>query len=326
MSAPYWLRLLFLSLGSFFLVNALVGWAARLATRAAIRIGEKLQPHSAARILLALRFLGPALGVAFVLGLCVPSYLRFEPHAESERMGLLCLALGVCGAAVWCSSLTRAGSSIVTSLRLTRLWNRKGQMSSMPGEESGAVVVEKNSPLLALAGVFRPRLVVSRGLLLALSNEQLAVALQHEGAHRASRDNLKRLALLLAPDVLPFTRSFALLEREWAEFSEWAADDDAVRGDSERAVLLADALVRVARMGTGPRLSYLHTSLLGSHRDLSARVDRLLHVNSFPAATDSSSWLRAMGGGLCLAVCAVAVAVGPVALSAVHRMLEIFLR
>jgi len=326
MSAPYWLRLLFLSLASFFLVNAFVGLAARLASRTAIRLGEKLRPRAAARLLLALRFLGPALGMAFVLGLCVPSYLRFEPHAESEQIGLLCLALGICGAGGWIGALARTGSSIAASLRLKRLWKRKGQMAALPGGESGGVVVEKNGPLLALAGVFRPRLIVSRGLLRSLSNEQLAVALQHENAHRASRDNLKRLALLLAPDVLPFSKAFALLEREWAKFSEWAADDDAVRGDSERALLLAGALVRVARMGAGPRLSYLHTSLLGGHQDLSARVDRLLHLSSLPGVATSSSWRRALASGLCLGAFAAAVAIGPAALSSVHRILEIFLR
>jgi len=326
MSAPYWLRLLFLSLGSFFLVNALVGLAARFASRAAIRLGEKLRPRAAARLLLALRFLGPALGMAFVLGLCVPSYLRFEPHAESERIGLLCLALGVCGAAGWLTSLARAGSSIAVSLLLTRLWKCKGQTAPLLETESGAMVVEENGPLLAVAGVFRPRLVVSRSLLRALSSEQLAVALQHESAHRASRDNLKRLALLLAPDVLPFSKAFALLEREWTKFSEWAADDDAVGGDSESAVLLADALVRVARMGTGPRLSSLHTSLLGGHQDLSARVDRLLRLNSALPAGCSSSWPRALGGGLCLAVCGLVVAIAPMVLFSIHRILEIFLR
>lgn len=326
MSAPYWLRLLFLSLASFFVVNAFVGLAARLASRAVIRLGEKMRPRAATRLLLAMRFLGPAFGMAFVLGLCVPSYLWYEPHAESERIGLLCFTLGICGMAVWFSSLARAGNSIVTSLRLTRLWKRMGQIASLPGEKYGAVVVEKNSPLLVLAGAFRSRLVVSRGLLRALSKEQLAVALQHESAHRASRDNLKRLALLLLPDVIPFVKGFVLLEREWAKFSEWAADDDAVCGEPERAVLLAGALVRVARMGTGPRLSYLYTSLLGGHQDLSARVDRLLRLNPLRQTGRSSNRPRALVGCLCLVVCAGVLAAGPSALASVHLMLEIFLR
>jgi len=325
MSAPYWLRLLFLSLASFFLVNALLGLAARFASGAAIRLAEKLQPRAAAGLLLALRFLGPALGVIAVVGLCMPSYLRFEPRAESERIGLLCLALGVCGAAVWCIAMVRAGSAIAASLRLTRLWKRKGRIASLPGEESGAVVVEKDSALLALAGVFRSRLLVSRGVLRALSHEQLAVALQHESAHHTSHDNFKRLLLLLAPDVLPFVRIFVLLEQEWAKFSEWAADDDAVRGESERALLLAGALVRVARMGMGPRLSYLHTSLLGGPQDLSARVERLLNRKPLPEAAPSC-WARAMVSGLCLAVCAAALVMVPATLSSVHRILEFLLR
>lgn len=325
MNAPYWLRLLFLSLASFFVVNAFVGLAATFASRAAIRLAERLRPRGAARLLLALRFLGPALGTAFVLGLGVPSYLWYEPHGESERIGLLCFALGICGTVVWSSSLVRAGSAIATSLRLTRLWKRIGQITWLPGEKYGAVVVKKDGPLLVLAGVFHSRLVVSLGLLRALSSEQLTVALQHESAHRASRDNLKRLAFLLVPNVIPFVKSFDLLEREWAKFSEWAADDDAVRGESERAVLLAGALVRVARMGSGPRLSYLHTSLLGGHQELSARVDRLLRLNSVPAA-GRSNWPRVLGGCLGLLGSAGVLAVGLSALESVYRVLEIFLR
>lgn len=325
MSAAYWLRLLWLCLASFFLVNAFVGLAARLASRTAVGVAEKLRPRTAARLLLTLRFLGPALGMIVVVGLCLPSYLRFEPRAESERIGLLCLALGVCGAVGWSSSLVRAGRAIVSSLYLGRLWRRARRAELLPGGKSIAVVAEKDAPLLALAGVFRPRLVVSRGVLRALSNEQLAVALQHESAHHTSHDNLKRLLLLLAPDVFPFVRIFALLEQEWAKFSEWAADDEAACSEPERAVLLAGALVRVAQMGTGPRLSYLHTSLLGGPQDLSARVDRLLHRKPLPEAA-LSRWARAMVSGLCLAVCAGALVMGPATLSSVHRILEFLLR
>ena len=88
-----------------------------------------------------------------------------------------------------------------------------------------AWIVESDAPLLALGGIVRPRLVISRGVVGALSAEQLAAALRHERAHWASHDNLKRLCILLTPGILPFAGSSQTLERGWRKFTEWAADD-----------------------------------------------------------------------------------------------------
>jgi hypothetical protein len=188
-------------------------------------------------------------------------------------------------------------------------------------------VVEKEAPLLALAGVLRPRLVISDAVLQTLSAEELDVALHHENAHRVSRDNLKRLLLLLAPGPLPFVRGFAFLEPAWARFSEWAADDEATRGDSLRALSLAAALLRVARMGAGARLSFLQTSLVAGDCDLSARIDRLLRLDharpvSFPR---TRALLSAAGVGISLCLATILI-LWPATLASVHRLLEQFLR
>jgi len=74
----------------------------------------------------------------------------------------------------------------------------------LPGERMAAWVVDGPAPCVMLAGVLRPRLVISRGVVAALSAEQLSAAIRHERAHGISRDNLKRLLVLLAPGILPF--------------------------------------------------------------------------------------------------------------------------
>ncbi len=62
--------------------------------------------------------------------------------------------------------------------------------------------------MMAMAGVMHPKLVVSKAVLAALSQEQKEAAFRHEAAHRSSRDNLKRLMFLLSPDVVPFVAAW----------------------------------------------------------------------------------------------------------------------
>ncbi len=332
MNTAYLFRLVCLSLASFFLVNGIAGAAAALFSSAAIRMAETMRPCSAVRLLFFLRMLPVVLGITMVLVLCVPSYLWLEPRIASERVGVACLLLAALAGIACFRSLARTASAIRASARLRSEWRRsgKGVLLAEKGLQSDvdemAIVVRANEPLLALTGLFRPHVVISRAALAELPKEQLDVAIRHEIAHRHSRDNLKRLLLVLSPEFFPFTNGFAALERTWARFSEWAADDEAVHGDSERALSLAAALLRVARMGARPQLSILHTSLLPEGHDLSARVERLLCVEPCPMQSIPHTPPRAIVRGLCLAACVLMLAAAPATLSFVHRWLELFLR
>jgi Zn-dependent protease with chaperone function len=272
------------------------------------------------------RMLPSALGASVVLLLCVPSYLWLEPQASSESIGWACITVALLGAACWLGSFARVARALSASVRFRRAWQDAGCTILPLGESSEAVVVDKDAPLLALVGLFRPRLIVSSALVRSLSSEELHLAWLHEEAHRMSRDNLKRLLLLLVPSPIPFLQAFTLLERYWAKFSEWAADDEAVRGDSERALSLAAALLRVARMGAAPHLSFLHTSLCAGDHDLSARVDRLLHLQPFPLKPLRETRSVAIGSGLLTAVSIAVLPAWPASLFLVHRLLELFLR
>jgi len=332
MNAAYLFRLACLSLASFFLVNGIAGAATALFSSSAIRIAETMGPRSAARFLFILRMLPSVLGMTVVLGLCVPSYLWLEPQFASERVGIACLLLAALAGIASSRSLVRTARALRASARLRSEWRHSGGDAQLTREESQSVsdkrtlLVQKKEPLLALSGIFRPRMVISRGVLAALSKEQLDVAVRHETAHRDSHDNLKRLFLVLSPEFFPFANGFAALEKTWARFSEWAADDEAVQGDSQRALSLATALLRVARMGARPRLSSLQTSLLPEDQDLSARVDRLLSVEAPRIEKGFHTKSRAIVRALCFVVCAVALVGIPVTLSSVHRLLELFLR
>ena len=282
MILPYFLRLLCLSLASFFLLHLALGIATRIVAPFAIHFGESLRPRFASRLFFALRMLPATLAISIVVGLCLPSYLWLEPEATSERVGLACLAAALLGAAAWAVSVHRAIRAVADSLKFSRDRQELAWEAYAPGEPHPIAVLEEEAPLLALAGIVRPQIVISDGVLRALSSDQLAAAVRHEQAHRASRDNFKRLLLLLAPDVIPFAPTTAALDRCWARVTEWAADDEAIAGDAERSLSLAAALVRVARMGRGPVLSPLVNALVSGEHELRERVDRMLGPASAP--------------------------------------------
>jgi beta-lactamase regulating signal transducer with metallopeptidase domain len=317
--------LLCLCLASFFVLNVAAGLLVCISSKSAIRFAESRTPKRAARLLVGLRLLPFALAVLFVLGLCVPSYLWLEPTATSERVGLMGGLLGLLGAATWLNALARTAQSLFASLRHNRLCRFAGQEARLPGESSPVVLVENEAPLLAMSGLFRPRLLISRSVLQNLSAAELGAALAHEHAHRTSRDNLKRLLIQLAPDILPFLHPLRTLERTWSQFAEWAADDQATEGDSGRAVALAAALVQVARMGRGPRLPFFSTSLLASDRDLSARVDRLLEKLPVMATPTAETPPALRTAGVLLVGCMAALLATPATLAAVHELLELLL-
>jgi Zn-dependent protease with chaperone function len=320
MMTPYLLRLLCLCLAAFFVIHSVVGLVVAASGPAAVRAARRMRPRLAGRFLLALRMLPAALALFVVAGLCVPSYLWLEPETNLEEVGAGCLAAAILAAALWAISTARGVRAARRSARHARESERLGRRSILPGSHLPVWLVDAPAPLLALLGVFDSRLVISSPVMNALSAAQLAAALRHEEAHRVSHDNLKRLLLLLAPSLLPGFHGFDAIERGWARFTEWAADDDAVAGDSHLALSLAAALVRIARMGGTPAPLPLSASFLGDSREISARVDRLL--SPAPAALMQPRNGAAVAAGAALAAGCAACMLHPATLESAHRIIE----
>ena len=326
MSLPYTLRLLCLCCASFFMIHVALAVATRLSAGTAMRMAERLKPGSAARLLFAVRMLPFTLTLFAVLAFCIPSYLWLEPEATGEKVGFVCFLMAVLGAAIWTLAIVRVVHAVRGTARYLHRCERHGKPIEMPGETAPALLLKDRSPVLAVAGVVHPRLLISRRVMRGLSAEQIDAALRHERAHRASGDNLKRFLMLLAPDVLPFLRGFAALEQRWAKAIEWAADDQASAGDPRRALSLADALVKVAKMGNRPQLSYLSSSLMADDHDLSERVDRLLRPQPIPDQP-AKEFIPLVSGAAGLMAASLAIMVlWPASLSVVHQALEQLVR
>ncbi len=320
MMAPYLLRLLCLCLAAFFAIHAGAGVMVAAAGAAAVRAARRMRPRSAGRFLLALRLFPAALALFVVAGLCVPSYLWLEPETSAEEVGAGCLTAAILAAALWTISTARGVRAAARSARHARECERLSRLSALPGFCLPVRILDSPAPVLALMGIFRSRVVISKPVMHALSEGQLAAALRHEEAHRGSRDNLKRLLLLLAPGLLPGFHGFDAIERGWARFTEWAADDEAVAGDAHMSLSLAAALVCMARLGGNPPPSPLTASFLGDSSEISARVDRLL--SPAPAAPVRRRTSMAAAAAVALAAGCAATMLHPATLASAHRILE----
>ncbi len=324
MTLPYFARLVVLCGAAFFLIHSGLALAVCAISGQAARSAGRLGASNAAQLLLAIRLLPSTLTLLILFGFCVPSYLWFEP-AHSEEVGFVCALMALIGALAWVIPALRTVATISRTARYIRRCRQIGEETAWPGEVSPVLVLTEETPVLIIAGVIHPQLVISRRILRALDAEQMEVAVGHEQAHRLSHDNFKRLLLLLTPDVLPFLHGFDALERQWAKFAEWAADDHSAGGNSGRAVSLASALVTVAKMNTKSNLRALATSLVGNDGDLSERVDRLLQFRQSSDQSVASNFLPVLAVSVGSSIAALLV-VWPASLLVVHEVLEKLIR
>ncbi len=322
MTLTYTMRLLCLCCASFFMIHLALAMAVRLSSGTAVRLAEHMKASSAARFLFGLRMAPLAITLFAVLAFCIPSYLWLEPQATGEKVGFVCFLTAVLGVAIWTLAIVRVVGAVRGTARYLHRCEQQGRKITVPGQSSPALLLADKAPVLAVAGVLRPQLVVSRRVMHGLSSEQREVALRHEHAHCTSGDNLKRFLILLAPDVLPFVPTFRSIERGWARFTEWAADDQATSGDARRALTLASALVRVAKMGAQPELTSLSSSLMDGDHDLLQRVDRLLRPQVKPEKPVQALLPLLTGVGALIVAVAVTISLWPGSLAIVHQALE----
>src|SRR5262249_10960231 len=114
---------------------------------------------------LALRLLPSVVSFAFVLFVFVPSYLRYEPMERGESFDVTLSALAVAAAALILTAAARGAGAWRAALRRTTAWKRIARPLPLEGTSLPVFAVEMAAPVMALAGVFRPRLLITRGVL-----------------------------------------------------------------------------------------------------------------------------------------------------------------
>lgn len=195
------------------------------------------------------------------------------------------------------------------------------------GIEVGLVASEY--PFSFVWGYLDSKLVVSTGLLNALSKEELTGVLEHEVAHHTRRDNLTKLALLMGRYLSPAFPLTSLLYRWWSEQVEMICDEIAVRRTLSPEEL-AGALVRLKRLTLVAASPTATSGLFGEGKENFAhRVKRVL---ALAEGTDLDLTDKLTRPSLAVAVTiSVAFALSLVTLFAVsplavHKVLETTLR
>jgi len=317
-----------LSLG--FAAFLVIGGLGSLAVAAARpRRGYSLSPAEAggqARSLFALRLLPAAAGLVFAAGFYAPAYLLLEPRDTGETVSPGLALLVVAAAALVFTGLRRGLKTWVAGRRLVAGWMRGARPLHLPGLALPAYGISHPFPVVAVVGMWRPRLFVAERVLAGLTGEELAAVLAHEEGHLVARDNLRGLLLRCCPDPLALLPIGDRLFRAWTEAAEAAADEHSARAGSPRALALAGALVKVARMAPVGQRASLPASAFHDGAAIARRVKRLLdRTESKEAATSLLRTPRALGTWAFLSVLAL-FGTSPLVLRAVHALTEAALR
>jgi Zn-dependent protease with chaperone function len=278
MIATYSTRLAILCFASLFLIHLALGLLSLRLFPWFTRASRSMRPQAVSSISIFMRLAPAGLSILFVIAVCIPSYLRYEGSSTTEEIGLLCLVPACLGFLICLIAVTRSAHAVVQSVLLTR--------KLCPGEISGPWCLNRETeefPSMALVGLFKSKIVVSPLVLKTLTVEQFQAALDHEQAHRSSADNLKRLLILLCPDLFPFTRSFRAIENLWERSAELSADDRATRGQNGRSIALAEALIKLARLERSQTPPLLVSGLFAAPDGLTLRVERLVQQRDPPA-------------------------------------------
>lgn len=186
-------------------------------------------------------------------GVCTPGAgmladcLRLDPPALLV-LGLA--ALGLLAAAI-------GGRSLLRALRAERRLLRALAPVAGPEHGPGVRVFAGREPVAFCAGLLRPRVYVSTGLVAALGAEQLAAVLAHEQHHRRTRDPLRLAVVQAGARALFFVPVLRPLHGAYATVAELGADEAAIAASNGRRGPLASALTAVTAPGdpAGPAVA-----------------------------------------------------------------------
>jgi Zn-dependent protease with chaperone function len=276
----YYLLGISVALASFLIINLTVSVVASLAWRAMSGLFEGATLGTRARLIFGLRVLPIVVASIAVFAFIVPGYLLHERENSGEIVSNELALLGIVSLVSILIAICRVIRSGLATRRLMREWFRSSSKVEITGIDVPIYQIEHEFPVLAVVGIWKPRIFVAEKVLTSLGESEFRAAIAHEYGHLVGRDNLKTTVLAFCRDLLflPIARG---LDKAWVQNAEALADEFAATTSGRVALDLASALVKITRIvPASPKPLLPAGAYIVSHRevDVAERVRRLLKM------------------------------------------------
>lgn len=268
-----------LALAALLTINAVASLAVAGLWRLIERPMRRCSAHTRAEGLFAMRVGPPALAVISVAAFLAPSYLIYEPSSTNESVSKKLCALAIISAIGVTLALWRGFRSWLATRSLLKKWLDDATPIHLSEIDVPSFRIPHSFPIIAVVGMFRPRLFIAERVIESLSQEEMVAAIAHEYGHLAARDNLRRTLIGACRDMLAIVPCGRSIDRAWSENAEAAADEYAADRGSAVALNLASALIEIARMvpaGVRPSMPAGAFILGDETHSVMGRVNRLL--------------------------------------------------
>lgn len=211
--------------------------------------------------------------------------------------------------------------SVVTTRRALPESHEVQEMTNRLAEDMGTFaprvsVIRANRPLAVTVGVWRPTVLLSTWMAEHLDRRELEAVLAHEMAHVLRADTLVTWLATILRDAFFYLPTTRAAYRQFTHEKELACDDLAV-SVTKRPLALAGALTKVWQQAVEGQGFGLAETLVGPHRQIEGRIERLLGKQQISAARPQQRGsavtigLQAVGGLVAVTAVTVAVVLTP---------------
>jgi beta-lactamase regulating signal transducer with metallopeptidase domain len=244
-----------------------------------------LPPAVRARRLLQFRLAPCIAALAITLFVITPAFAIYEPAHPDEEIGPILELLST----IALVQILWAMFSAVRSARLTTRIERQWLLGAAPIDSSRtaglqAFAIESAAPMVALVGVFTPKLLAAKSVVEACTRDEIACIVAHERGHFDARDNFKRWLMASLPGALRWTPIHGEIVDAWHHAAEDAADDAGTGGHAVARAELAALLLKIVRLAPAPAWHAAIVSPFVEQLGLERRVRRLLQPELEPPA------------------------------------------